>query len=61
MGRWHDWKAKCAKDYLSDAIVALVGAAALAKHRRAEAEERVRIRAEQEELRRREKFVVKEN
>lgn len=55
MGRWYDRKAKCAEDYLSEAIVALTGAAALAKHRRAEAEEKARIQAEQEELRRREK------
>jgi len=55
VGRWYDRKAKCAEDYLSEAIVALSGAAALAKHRRAEAEEKARIRAEQEELRQREK------
>lgn len=55
VGRWYDRKAKCAEDYLSEAIVALTGAASLAKHRRAEAEERARIRAEQEELRQREK------
>jgi hypothetical protein len=55
VGRWYDRKTKCAEDYLSDAIVALAGAAALAKHRRAEAEKRARIRAEQEELRQREK------
>ncbi|MEQ1524070.1 MAG: hypothetical protein ABL936_22660, partial [Aestuariivirga sp.] len=54
VGRWYDRKAKCAEDYLSEAIVALAGAAALAKHCRAEAEEKARIRAEQEELRQRE-------
>ena len=54
-GSWYDRKAKRAVDYLSEAIVALAGAAALAKHRRAEAEERARIQAQQEELRRREK------
>ncbi len=32
MGRWYDWKAKFAEDYLNEAIVALAGAAALAKH-----------------------------
>lgn len=55
MGRWYDRKTKCAEDYLSEAIIALAGAAALAKHRRAEAEKQARIRAEQEELRQREK------
>ena len=55
MGRWYDRKTKCAQDYLSEAIVALAGTAALAKHRRAEAEKQARIRAEQEELRQREK------
>jgi hypothetical protein len=53
VGRWYDRKAKFAEDYLSEAIVALAGAAALAKHRRAEAEKQARIRAEQEELRQR--------
>lgn len=55
VGRWYDRKVKCAEDYLSEAIVALTGAAALAKHRRAEAEEKARIQAAQEELRRHEK------
>ncbi len=55
VGRWYDRKAKCAEDYLSEASVALAGAAALAKHRRAEAEKTALIQAEQEELRRREK------
>ena len=47
VGRWYDRKVKCAEDYLSEAIVALTGAAALAKYRRAEAEEKARIQAEQ--------------
>ena len=55
VGRWYDRKAKCAEDYLSEAIVALAGAAALAKYRRGEAEKQARIQAEQEELRRRDK------
>ncbi len=54
VGRWYDRKTKCAEGYLGEAIVALAGAAALAKHRRAEAEKQACIRAEQEELRRRE-------
>lgn len=55
VGRWYDRKTKFAEDYLGEAIVALAGAAALAKHRRAEAEKQARIEAEQEELRQREK------
>jgi hypothetical protein len=55
VGRLYDRKTKCADDYLSEAIVALARAAALAKHRRAEAKKQARIRAEQEELWQREK------
>jgi hypothetical protein len=54
IGRWYDRKTKRIEEYLGEAIVALSPAAALIKHRRAEAEEQARIRAEQAERRRRE-------
>jgi hypothetical protein len=45
-GRTPDRKTKCAEDYLGEAIVALAGAATLAKHRRAEAEKANRNRGQ---------------
>lgn len=54
VGRWYDRKTKNVEEYLADVIVALAPAAALVKHRRAEAEEQARIRAEEAERRQRE-------
>lgn len=52
VGRWYDRKNKSADEYLREAIVALAPAAALIKHRRAEAEEKARIQSEETERRR---------
>ena len=54
VGNWHDRPTKRVEQYLNDAVVALVSAAALLKHKRAEAEEQARLRAEAAERRRRE-------
>lgn len=55
VGRWYDRKEKRLEGYFGEAIVALMAAAALAKHRRAEAEEKARLEAEEAERRAREK------
>lgn len=54
IGRWYDRKTRRLEEYLGEVMIVLAPAAALIKHRRAEAEEQARIRAEQAELRRRE-------
>jgi len=54
VGRWYDRKTRVLEDYLGETIVALTAAAALAKHRRAKAEEKARVQAEHAERRRRE-------
>jgi hypothetical protein len=54
VGRWHDRGSKQLEQYIGEAIVALVTGAAMAKHRRAEAERQERIRAEAAEARRKE-------
>lgn len=55
VGRWYDRKARRLEGYLGETIVALAAAAALAKHRRAKAEEKARLEAEEAERRAREK------
>ncbi len=52
IGRWYDRKNKSGDEYLRELIVALAPAAALVKHRRAEAEERARLQFEEAERRR---------
>ena len=55
VGRWYDRRSKKVEDQLGDAMVSLAAASILAKHRRAEAEEKARIEAEEAERRRKEK------
>lgn len=54
VGRWHDRASKKLESYLGAAMVALVTAAALVKHRRAEEAEQARLRAEEKERREKE-------
>ncbi len=51
VGRWRDRPSRKLETYLGDAMVALVTASALVKHRRLEDAERARVRAEEEERR----------
>jgi hypothetical protein len=65
VGRWYDRSKTKPEDYLGEAVVALVTQSALLKHRRAEANEKARIRAEEAERRRREEMrrerIIKRN